>query len=232
MVSYYPLISGLETTIADDKLAPKSLAEAMGRKLTAKETADCLGCHATNAMSYGRLSLSSLLPGVTCEHCHEGANLHAWNAAQGAFDVIPRTLKNLHAEEISNFCGQCHRTWETVIRNGIRGEANVRFQPYRLENSRCFHGADNRISCLACHDPHQELVHEEVAFDSKCQACHSIESKPTRNPTDATAKSCPVAKSKCVTCHMPKIKVRSLAGLLTFTDHQIRIVRPGEAYPN
>jgi hypothetical protein len=45
-------------------------------------------------------------------------------------------------------------------------------------------------------------------------------------------KSCPVAREKCVSCHMPKTKVNTPGGLLTFSDHQIRIVKAREAYPN
>lgn len=49
---------------------------------------------------------------------------------------------------------------------------NVRFQPYRLGNSRCWDADDARISCLACHNPHEQL-HRDVAFyDSKCTSCH------------------------------------------------------------
>ena len=31
---------------------------------------------------------------------------------------------------------------------------------------------------------------------------------------------------------MLRVKVNSPAGFLTFTDHKIRIVRPGDVYPN
>jgi hypothetical protein len=31
---------------------------------------------------------------------------------------------------------------------------------------------------------------------------------------------------------MPKVNVNSPAGLLPFTDHQIRIVKPGAPYPD
>jgi hypothetical protein len=33
-----------------------------------------------------------------------------------------------------------------------------------------------------------------------------------------------------VSCHMPKVAIPP--GHLTFRDHQIRIVKPGENYPN
>jgi hypothetical protein len=44
------------------------------------------------------------------------------------------------------------------------------------------------------------------------------------------AKACPVATTKCVGCHMPKVNVAVMHS--DFTDHRIRIVRKGESYPN
>jgi len=51
--------------------------------------------------------------------------------------------------DLSEFCGQCHRSSEKVIRGPWRGELNVRFQLCRLANSKCFSGVDPRISCIA-----------------------------------------------------------------------------------
>jgi hypothetical protein len=165
---------------------------------------------------------------LTCEHCHVGAAAHALNVPQGELHAPLRDLSKLTSEETSEFCGQCHRTWETVVRNHWRGLINVRFQPYRLTNSKCYDSTDPRISCLACHDPHQDLVREDSAYDGKCLACHAP--APHTATASTTAKSCPVAKSDCVSCHMPKVKIPP--GHMTFTDHQIRIVKPGENYPN
>jgi hypothetical protein len=128
---------------------------------------------------------------------------------------------------MSNFCGGCHRTWETVIRTRKWGELNVRFQPYRLANSKCFNGADPRIACTACHDPHRNLVRNDAKYyASKCLACHATEASAAKN----TAKHCPVSKDNCATCHMPKVELPGSHA--TFTDHQIRIVRAGEPYPD
>jgi hypothetical protein len=149
---------------------------------------------------------------------------------QGDANSIPPRLTKLSAEDTSNFCGQCHRSWETVVRNHWRGQADVRFQPYRLANSKCFDGADSRISCVACHDPHKKLVRGDPAeYDSKCLACHAP-LLPTSAPGETRGKVCPVAKSNCVSCHMPKVALPN--GLMHFSDHEIRIVKAGEPYPN
>jgi formate-dependent nitrite reductase cytochrome c552 subunit len=236
LVSYYPSTGELETTVGDEGLTPHNLNEAMGRELKHSDTRDCFGCHSTNSVSNGQLSLDSLQPGVTCEHCHSGSSTHLFDSLQGIFDSTPRSLKKLSTEEVSNFCGQCHRTWEMVVRNRTWGEVNVRFQPYRLANSKCFDGVDPRISCIACHDPHQNIVRDDSTYDTKCRACHVTKAHSAAAPLadtsrlHADAKSCPVASANCVSCHMPKVKLPG--GLITFTDHQIRIAKPGEAYPN
>ncbi|HKW17273.1 MAG TPA: multiheme c-type cytochrome [Terriglobales bacterium] len=228
LVSYYPSIDGLDITTGDQALTPHNLEEAVGRKLGKIEPRECFGCHSSGAISNDHLSLKDLQPGVNCEHCHTGANAHMVAASQGdAYYSAPPNLKKLSAEDVSNFCGQCHRTWETVVRSRRRGEADVRFQPYRLANSKCFDGTDPRISCIACHDPHRDLVTDEATYDVKCLACHATKAPQQAH---ADAKACPVATSNCASCHMPKVKLPN--GLMTFHDHEIRVVRPGEAYPD
>lgn len=227
IVSYYPAENGLGITTGDERLTPETLEQAMGRELTVMDTKLCFGCHATDAVTAHRLTLTSLHPGVTCAHCHQGSLDHAQDAAVGDFSTAPPRLRDMSAESMSNFCGQCHRSWETVVRNGWRGVPDVRFQPYRLANSRCFNGTDPRISCVACHDPHKSLVRDDLFYDGKCLACHAPTAKPT---STGKAKVCPVSTSRCVSCHMPRTTLPG--GHLHFTDHQIRIVRAGEKFPD
>lgn len=231
MVSYYPSIDGLEITTGDEILKPANLDEAVGRKLLKTEPKDCFGCHATNAVADGKLRLQAVEPGVTCEHCHTGSLSHAIAGLQGqAYETAPPDLSKLTSEDMSNFCGQCHRTWATVIRSGSQGPADVRFQPYRLANSKCFDGTDPRISCIACHDPHKDLARSTSYYDAKCLACHALKNSTPPINAPANAKACPVATSNCASCHMPEVKLPN--GLMTFHDHEIRIVKPGSAYPN
>jgi len=217
-VSYYPNIDALDLTMGDQDTHPRTLVEAMGRELSNGEARACFGCHATNAVANDQVRLDALTPGVQCAHCHAGADAHRQAIAQGKVGSIPAKLSRLSAEDMANFCGQCHRSFAEVVRNRLFGPVNVRFQPYRLTESKCFNGSDKRISCVACHDPHVEVVGEETSYDPKCQACHGVD-----------APVCRVAKSQCASCHMPKV---DLAGAhQTFTDHYIRVVRKGEGYP-
>jgi hypothetical protein len=230
LVSYYPSLGGLEITMGDEQAAPHTLEEAIGKMMTPSETKAYFGCHATNAVSNGKLALESMSLGVTCEHCHAGSNAHLIDAVQGDLSSAPAKLGNLSSEDISTFCGQCHRTWETVMREQFRGEINVRFQPYRLANSKCYDGGDSRISCIACHDPHQDVVRQDSNYDAKCLSCHASSAQPRSTGTRGGAHPCSVAKENCVSCHMPKVKLPG--GHAEFTDHQIRVVKPGEPYPN
>ena len=224
LVSYYPMLNGLFITFGDERMVPKTLEEAIGRPLSDEDAKTCFGCHSTHAVVDHKLNLTSLTPGLTCEHCHVGAMAHLNSAIKGDVNSPPPSLADLSTEDMSNFCGQCHRTWELVVRAGWRGTSNVRFQPYRLANSKCYNGTDPRISCIACHDPHQKLVQNTAYYDSRCLACHT-------SPHQANAKVCPVAKTNCASCHMPKVPFPG-GGHFVFTDHDIRVVKPNETYPN
>ncbi len=224
LVSYYPAIRGLDITTGDEQIKPDTLEQAMGRQLTEHDSKACFGCHASNAVENGKLNLESVQPGLTCEHCHVGAASHIINVGQGELHAPLKDLSKFTSDEVSEFCGQCHRTWETVVRNRWRGVINVRFQPYRLTNSKCYDSKDPRISCLACHDPHRDLVREDAAYDSKCLACHAT--APNSATTTGTPKSCTVAKSNCVSRHIPRVNMPH--GHMTCTYNELRIVKHGE----
>lgn len=238
-VSYYPSIDGLDVTMGDQQIHPATVLQAMGRALPSDQSTACFGCHASGAVVGGQLKPESMSPGVSCQHCHTRASEHFQAISHGKTQPMPAKLGRLSPEEVSQFCGQCHRTWETVVRSRWRGELNVRFQPYRLANSKCFDGVDARMSCIACHDPHQEISREKKVYDAKCLACHSSGAKPSAgmmaSHTDQPAskivmKMCPVSKGDCVSCHMPKVQLPG--SHMSFADHDIRIHRAGDPYPN
>ena len=228
-VSFYDAIRGLDVTLGHAKLAAESPEAAAGRELSIQESVECFGCHASNAVRGGRLHLDTLAPGVQCGRCHESAEKHAVAVKTG--DVANAAIRHLGAlstEEISDFCGQCHRTWSQVAMKGPHNINNVRFQPYRLTNSRCYDPTDKRISCVACHDPHREVERNAASYDLKCLACHAG-GQETQAAQERQGKACPAATRNCVNCHMPKYEIPGSHNL--FSDHQIRIVRAGAPYP-
>jgi cytochrome c peroxidase len=108
------------------------------------------------------------------------------------------------------------------------GAANIRFQPYRIYNSRGHLTDDRRMSCVACHDPHDQLRRDAAYYDAKCLACHLSTAKETKTQA-RSAPACPVSTTQCATCHMPKVELPEMH--FKFTDHWIRVVKPGAATP-
>ena len=239
-LSYYREIDGLDYTIGYERKAPPSLEEALGRQIGADEARSCFQCHGTAAVSGRTLQLEHLVPGVSCESCHGPGREHV--AAMQARDLKDKRIFNpgrMSPDELSQeFCGSCHRSAEQVISNALlQGLHSVRFQPYRLFTSRGHEPFDPRMSCTACHNPHDNPRHEEAFYDSKCFACHRSQAS-LRSPQIAKseaaderdAKPCPVAQKACASCHMPKVELPG--SHFKFTDHRIRVARPGEPFPN
>jgi Zn finger protein HypA/HybF involved in hydrogenase expression len=213
-LSYYKETQALDLTMGAPPGEPRSLVEAAGREMTAKDVTACFGCHTTNSIVSGKVTFEKLQPGIGCQNCHE-------NAARHARTMQPQASLAKHTtEEQSDFCGRCHRTWADIASGGPRGVGNVRFQPYRIANSKCYDAADRRISCTACHDPHGPLQVNAKSYDARCQNCHGKDKKACANRQ----------LGDCVACHMPKYEIPGSHHL--FTDHQIRVVRPNEKYPN
>lgn len=215
-VSFYSAINGLDTTIGHRTLPAENIEEAAGRRLAKSEASRCFGCHAQPAGG-------GIIPGIGCERCHTNAGQHARAFSDRTVAAVtPERLGLFDSEEMSDFCGACHRTWQEIAANGPHDLNNVRFQPYRLASSRCYESSlpDKRISCVACHDPHREVERRAEFHDAKCQACHA----------SGHVRTCPAGKRNCAGCHMPKIELPEAH--FRFTDHRIRVVRPGEPYPN
>lgn len=221
-VSFYNATGALDLTIGATARKPQSITEAAGRRMDWLGARDCFACHSHNGVSDGKLHLESVAPGVGCGSCHGDVEKHAEavRAGDATGAKLPH-LAALSAEETADLCGRCHRTWSQIALSGPRGIPNVRFQPYRLLNSKCYDASDLRIRCTACHDPHGSLETNLAAYDRKCTACHAAAQH---------GKLCPVAKANCAGCHMPKIELPGAHA--RFTDHQIRIVRAGDPYPN
>ena len=237
-VSYFRRLGGLDLTPGASREAPASLAAALGRELSSEIVNDCFGCHATAAVSQGQLQLEGMTPGITCEGCHGPGERHvaaikARGAAPGPAERQIFNPGRFDTEGLTQFCGACHRSWIQVQMMGIRGVENVRFQPYRIFNSKCYDHQDKRISCTACHNPHEELVADAASYDAKCLACHETVPRPPGPGGKALAgkaPACPKGRQNCASCHMPKTELPEMHH--QFTDHQIRVVRPGDPYPN
>lgn len=229
-LSYYNATGTFALTPNHPVTPAPSLEQAIGRKISATEAPKCFGCHTTASTAAGTFAPRKAIPGVTCEACHGPGALHVAMTKNASPEEGAKLLFNparLSPADSVDFCGACHRTWWDVNLEGLTGIGTLRFPAYRLEKSRCWGKGDARITCIACHDPHQLLVKESASYDKRCLSCHVTNgSKPT---ADHPGAACTVSTNDCASCHMPKYEVPDMH--TKFTDHMIRIVAKDGAIP-
>jgi len=223
-VTFYKTIQSLDFTVAQSREVPKSLDEAIGRPIPADEAVNCFSCHSTAAVQNKQLKPSNMTQGISCEVCHGPGEEHI-NAVK-AGDVKNLRIYNpdkLPPFDLSQeFCGTCHVGFEKVL-TMEKDVETIRFQPYRLFNSAKHDTTDPRLSCVACHDPHEKTQRDPTFYDAKCFACHLSNPGEAKTPK-RNAPACPVSRQNCVSCHMPKTDVPEMH--FKFTDHWIHIVKP------
>lgn len=230
-LSYYNGLHDLDIATGHPRGTPPTLEAALGRRMPLFETSHCFGCHATASTIRGKFDPHHATMGVTCEACHGPGAKHVAAMRAGKIEEGRRAIFNpatLGPVASVDFCGACHRTWGDVLEAGTTGVRNVRFQPYRLERSRCWRQGDARLKCTTCHNPHQPVVRDAAFYDAKCLACHVAAGAQVT--ADHPGKACPVATKACVTCHMPPAVIPTMHA--PFTDHRIRIARAGEPFPD
>jgi len=232
-LSYYTNLHALGITTGHNAEAPETMEQTIGDAVPTEVMRRCFGCHTTASTVDGIFDPDHAALGVTCEACPGPGLQHVSAMNRSNSQKLPTGLlnpKRMTPVESVDFCGACHRTPVDVAVYVQRelGVAAVRFQPYRLERSLCW-GArgDPRITCVACHDPHKPLVRDTASYDRNCLQCHAT-TAAAEKPANAAARACPKATKDCTSCHMPKVEVSATHA--TFTDHLIRVVRPGSGF--
>ena len=239
-VTWFTHLARLGFTPARALSSPASLEEAMYRPVPPAEVLRCFSCHTTGANINGSFDEQHLVAGVHCEACHgPGANHVRAMDAMNADSKLVEKVQIVNSAHLSptdqvEFCGACHSSWWDVKLAGGKGVSTTRSAPARLVTSKCWaNGEDSRLTCTACHNPHQQLQTDASAYDKTCLQCHASRNvsgsraSNTQHPTEA---ACPVASARCTSCHMPKVFVPEMND--TFTDHRIRIARAGEPFPD
>ena len=230
-LSYYGADKVWDYTVDIPHTVPASLQDALGHELTPEQHRGCFDCHNTATTTRDHFEPERAQPGVTCEGCHGPGADHVAAVKLGVADRgSSQTLNPAHLTPADSvdFCGSCHRTWWDVVLMDDRGPKSLRFPVYRLEKSRCWGKGDPRITCTACHDPHKPLVKDDATYDRNCLSCHNV--KGAQPLADHPGNACPTAVKNCVSCHMPKSEAAFVHS--RFTDHMIRVVQPGEKFPD
>jgi hypothetical protein len=234
-VTYFESLGTLGFTPSRALLSPSGVQEAMDRPVGQAEVMRCFGCHATGSSIGGRFDEAHLVPGVTCEACHGPGAAHV-KAMDDDSTVASQESKpaifnsgHLNPADAVDFCGACHGTWWDVKLAGVKGVSSARSAPYRLVTSKCWGKGNARLTCTACHDPHEQLQTDAAAYDKACLKCHASSSGSGKT-AGHDGPACPVATSRCTSCHMVKVYVPEMHD--NFTDHRIRIAKAGEAFPD
>ena len=212
-LSYYKRKKGFDITPGHHPRLSRTLEQAKGNFVSPEEAFRCVHCHSTYVkQGSAGPEFESVVPGVTCEACHgPGAN-HLKAVKSGATDLSIRNPGKLSGKEQVRMCGECHRNNPEPPETLPDAPIVTRFQPVGLQLSACFQKSNAAITCLTCHNPHQNVRREDDDFyNSRCLSCH----------TGRSTKTCKVSPAEgCIHCHMPKvIPVAHLA----FSDHWIRV---------
>ena len=85
-----------------------------------------------------------------------------------------------------------------------------------LEESKCFRMSAS-MTCVTCHNTHENERGKVEVFSQRCMTCHNKEHETFCKISQATVSS---IKSNCIDCHMPKQPSMSVALLL-----------PGDLFP-
>lgn len=243
LVSFYTKASALDVTTGLHSEAGSSLPGALGQALSPEDARTCFGCHTVHATTSAGFNPLHAEAGLGCEACHGPGRAHAQRMSRANTAAVVKTAATqgedmaifnpakLSPSDSIDLCGSCHRTFaDASLSIGPGADlAAVRFQPYRLEESACWRKTqDERLTCVACHDPHRPLSRDAVSYDKHCLQCHTAARSIAATGTP-DVRVCPKATSQCVTCHMPKVALPSMHG--TFTDHFIRVARVGDPLP-
>ena len=220
-LTWYESLGGIAFTTGASKYDPQNAVESLGRELTAKQVAECFGCHTTGYD--GRVSAPTADEmGIRCERCHGPGRKHVESATRGA--PVAGTIFNpggLGGFEQARMCGACHGVPPAdndfdALALLERTPHSVRFPSQRIVLSRCFNETFGDLACTACHDPHRDVADEAGSFDESCLSCHDGESR-------LGGSVCLVGSADCASCHMPSRRVMRHS---MFSDHWIRVVRP------
>jgi Tfp pilus assembly protein PilF len=127
-----------------------------------------------------------------CYQCHMGGKGRILRKGKSYHDFQP----GMATEDI----------WTVfVAQTPFAEDGTPRFTSHveQMQSSACFRGAEERMRCTTCHDPHQAPKPDERAafYRTRCDSCHSDHgcSLPIEE------REAPPASNSCIHCHMPKL---------------------------
>lgn len=191
---------------------------------------------------------------IGCENCHGPGQLHIAEKSRGIRAEPDTSIVNpahLPARLAEDICMKCHQGGDTRallpgkyyddVRPGVpllqtvaiaslplaADQGDLLEHHVSMKLSKCYRASAGKLSCLTCHNPHEEPDGTRAAayFREKCLTCHtsanctlSLQTRLAQQPPD-----------NCIGCHMPKRGLTQISHS-ALTNHRIP-ARPGEEMP-
>ncbi len=202
-------------------------------------TSRCLECHSTYFKKTllekkpEHFSKKLFFLGVDCEKCHgpgkQHVNFHQRNAQakEGKFII---SFQNFSRTQKLDFCRSCHGGKLVAKKPSFSFKAgddlNESFytdsvqspvaqldshgnQYGMLSQSKCF--LKSNMTCVTCHQVHQNEKGKVVDFSNRCMTCHSERANSFCKFNKLTSSQ---LKQNCIQCHMPEKNSNSIRMLL------------------
>jgi hypothetical protein len=239
-MSYFPFRRRWEVTPGQRGPATDPLGHVHERAMAQR----CFSCHST-VVTASQIVPEPRFMNVGCEACHGPGRRHIEALEHG--DPAPHIDNpgGWDGQRVNALCGHCHRTErELDPLDTFPLSQTQRFQPLGLAKSACFRQSAGHLSCVTCHDAHEDARVDPAHYEAVCLSCHHAkkagvqvfrssgvqETRPehlnTRTPEHLNT-VCPVnPRSGCITCHMPN---REVVRGISMADHWIRVFRSTSA---
>jgi Cytochrome c554 and c-prime len=204
-------------------------------------TSRCLECHSTffkktltEKEKYPEhFSKKNFIIGIECEKCHgpgkKHVDFHQGNeqVKEGKFIV---SYKDLSRKQELDFCRSCHGGKLLAKKPAFSFKAgddlNDSFQTDSvqtpsapldshgnqfgmLSQSKCF--LKSNITCITCHQVHENEKGKVLGFSSRCMTCHT---EGTKSFCSFKQLAVSQLKQNCIQCHMPEKNSNSIRMLL------------------
>ncbi len=206
-------------------------------------TSRCLECHATFAQKISlekkepeEFDKNSIVLGVDCEKCHGPAAEHVEFQTKNPADTLGKFILNpasFSRSQSLDLCALCHggrmqkskpsfkftsgnKLADYFILDTARKDTasiDVHGNQYALmAASKCF-TKTNTLTCISCHNTHENEKGKTATFSQKCLTCHtSTENKQV--VCKLTALHEKKLDKHCTSCHMPEKPSLAIAVML------------------
>jgi hypothetical protein len=204
-------------------------------------TSRCLECHTTYANTVSppnkepeEFDHYQILYGVDCEKCHGPAAKHVEYQTQNPKETKAKYIINpamFSRQQNLDLCAICHGgrlhktkpSFEFIAGNKLSDyfvpdssgpetkTIDVHGNQYGLlRESKCFR-VSATLTCVTCHNPHENERGKVALFSQRCMTCHNKEHETFCKIDPLKVSS---ISSNCIDCHMPRQPSMSVALLL------------------